>query len=177
MKRAMLLIALFCAAALAGHVFVLNAVPRIIMNKAMTKMQARGVPVHGFALSARTTPETQTVVRPSPDLAYSICLYDLKAGGPLTIYAAPYDGYASVSFFDARTNNFASVRVGAGDEAAGAKLTLHRKAQDLIKSPGRQIISPSRKGIILIRRLAPTQAEYDKVVEISKNDRCEPAKD
>ena len=44
-------------------------------------------------------------MRPSPDLAYSACVYDLSAG-PIRVTAAAWDDYMSVSAFAANSDNF-----------------------------------------------------------------------
>ncbi|MGB0907012.1 MAG: DUF1254 domain-containing protein [Maricaulaceae bacterium] len=176
MRRFILLVVIFVLAAILGHFVVLRLVPSVIMNKAMEQMEARGVTLHSFTLAPRTTPQTQTVVRPSPDLAYSICLFDLSVGQSLRVKTGLYDDYASVSFFDARTNNFASVRVGAGlDPAQGSDILLHaagKPALSVSEFAGPQFNAPSQRGLILIRRLAPTQALFKNVAEIASADMC-----
>ena len=178
MRRIFLSIVTVPVAAFIGHIAVLNLVPTVIMSKAMTAMEARGVATHGFTLSPRLTPQTQTVVRPSPDLAYSICLFDLSKGGVLHVAAAPYDKYASISFFDAKTNNFETLRVGKGEAGAGRTAYLYPP-----KTPESDIMiyenmafgvsAPTSRGIILIRRLAPAQSDYEEVAKVSAQDRCE----
>ncbi|HRK67250.1 MAG TPA: hypothetical protein PKY73_06825, partial [Hyphomonas sp.] len=54
----------------AAHFLTLNALPGRIMSKAREAMVERGLPLHHWQMSPRVTPETQTIVRPSPDLAY-----------------------------------------------------------------------------------------------------------
>ena len=54
----------------------------------------------------RPDENSRGVVRPSPDLLYSACPFDLSKG-PLKITAhVPHSTYWSVSGFDAATNNF-----------------------------------------------------------------------
>lgn len=167
----------FVAALFVGHQLVLDKTPGFIMKKAMTVMKENGAQLHSFTLSARTTPQSQTVVRPSPDLAYSICPFDLSGGQSLLVQAGAYSNYGSVSFFDARTNNFATVRIGP-EQTPGARfgVKLHppgkRAADDNFAGP--QIEAPSAKGLILIRRLAPSQAAYDEVAKIAVGDSCGP---
>ncbi|MCI4645561.1 MAG: DUF1254 domain-containing protein, partial [Hyphomonadaceae bacterium] len=106
---------LFLASACAAFAFTLHKMPGLIMSRAMVKMEASGIALHDFTLAPRMTPQTQTVVRPSPDLAYSICLFEFGADlTELDIRIAAYDGMSSVSFFDAKTNNFAVHRVPEG---------------------------------------------------------------
>lgn len=170
MKRFSLALFILVISAVAGHFAVLHLVPSVIMNKTMKAMQARGIGMHDFTLSPRFTPQTQTVVRPSPDLAYSICLYDLSDGGVLRVVAAPSDDYASVSFFDSNTNNFATVRVGAGEARAGEEILLYGPDA---KNETPSIISPTPRGIILIRRLAPNLEAYETVKNLSGGDICQ----
>lgn len=149
----------------AAHLITVQAAPAFIMGRAMDAMEQRGVPLHAFSLSPRTTPLTQTVVRPSPDLAYSVCRYDFdQLDGPLTVRMAAWDNYSSVSFFDGETNNFLTVR---GDGKM-REVVLHGPAP--VTSQAHR--SPTAKGLILIRRLAPTQADYDRVTGVSASDLC-----
>lgn len=166
--RAFITLLVLLASIAAGHAAVLFLAPGLIMGKAMEAMEKRGMPTHGFRLVDRMTPETQTVVRPSPDLAYSVCLFDFGAsnGKALGVAAAPWSDYSSVSFFDAQTNNFATLR-GNGDGIDAVLLPPGASTQ------ADALISPSDKGIILIRRLAPTQGAYREVAAIAVEDRCQ----
>lgn len=168
MRRRLRPLVLGALAAGAAHLFILQAAPGFIMGRAMDAMEQRGVPLHAFALAPRTTPQSQTVVRPSPDLAYSICRYDFdRLDGPLTVRMEAWDNYSSLSLFDAQTNNFLTVR---GD-GQSRELVLHGPDS---RAPG-AVVSPTGKGLILIRRLAPASADYDRVTGVSASDRCTPA--
>lgn len=166
----------FFLAFLAGHLTVLHRTPDVIMNKTMQTMQERGILLNQFVLSPRMTPQTQTVVRPSPDLAYSICMFDLKRGQSIIVNAIPYGVYTSVSFFDAQTNNFSTVRIDANSNpVTGSKIILHAPGGTRTpnKDLGRHHVeAPTMSGLMLIRRLAPTRMDYDKVAKLSANDSC-----
>ena len=81
------------ATALAGVIGYFGAtalIPGFIMGKATEGMAKRGgynVMAHG----ALSTPENQPIVRPSPDLAYSSCPFDL-GGGPVEVNVVPVPG-------------------------------------------------------------------------------------
>lgn len=176
MKRFMLATLIFVIMGLIGHFATLHMTPGVIMSKAMKQIEARGVALHRFSLLPRTTPKTQTVVRPSPDLAYSICRFDLSGDEVLVVRAGLYDNYTSVSFFDMHTNNFATVRVGAGDNpASGSEILLRGPGGAKLEHAayvGPQFESPTQRGLILIRRVAPTVAAYEKVISIASDDSC-----
>ena len=68
----------------ASYQYVLKGLPSAIMEEAVERLDSRGIARNQFVLSPRMTPQTQTIVRPAPDLAYSVCLVDL-AGGPVRV--------------------------------------------------------------------------------------------
>ena len=165
MKRLIGPFALCIALGIVTHTAIVHYAPSFIMDRAMAMLGKRGTPLHGFNLAPQMRPETQSVVRPSPDLAYSACRFDFRqAPHGLRVTMAAYEGYSSLSFFDADTNNFLTVR---GEGQQREVTLLPPSASDQTKA------APSTKGVILIRRLAPTDEDYAKVVEVSAGDRCE----
>ncbi len=152
--------------AAAAHAITLHFAPAVIMDRAMTALAARGVALHAFTTPQRVTPQTQNVVRSSPDLYYALCRYDL--GNPATRVAltmAGWPGYQSLSFFDARTDNFATLR-GTGKAVS---VTLLPPG-----SPPQQdaVVSPTAKGVILIRRLAPSAEDFAAAAQAGAGDQC-----
>jgi len=157
------------AFAIASHIMVLYSAPNFIMDRAMQMLEKRGVKVHQFKLGKRLTPQTQSVVRASPDLTYSSCLFDLnQAPDGIMVRMAQTSGYASLAFFDTATNNFKTIR-GNG---APVEIKLTRNAN--IGSGSQTLVSPTAKGIIIIRRLAPTADLYSQVAKVAVNDSCAP---
>ncbi len=172
MKRLIGPLALSVILGIASHFAILNYAPSVIMDRAYTMLGERGTAVHAFNLAPRMTPQTQSVVRPSPDLAYSACRFDLsEAPNGVRVKMGSYDGYSSLSFFDAQTNNFRTIR-GNG-EARETRLLPANSAGNGAENGADVTRAPSQKGIILIRRLAPSDAEYAKVAEASAGDLCE----
>ena len=152
-----------------AHYAVLHFAPSLIMSRAMDLIAQRGAQLHQFQIGQRTTPETQTVVRPSPDLAYSACLSDLsQAPDGLVVTLAATPGYSSLSFFDSDTNNFQKVR-GNGQTQQVRLLPPGMASTD------DAMTSPTEEGVILARRLAPSQEEFDAAAAIAAKDSCAPA--
>lgn len=140
-----LLAALVAALAYVGALW---ATPHVIMAKAMEKLGAGRI--NTMQHQGLPNAESRFVVRPSPDLAYSICVFDL-AQGPVAIDAfVPPQRYWSLSVFDANTDNIFSVN----DRAASGRyaLTLSKDGA------GGSLAVPGGKGIALIRILV-TDAE------------------
>ena len=154
------------ACALGSHALTLYLAPGFIMDRAMQVLEQRGVGLHAFTTPLRITPQTQQVVRSSPDLYYALCRYDL--GDPaarLAVRMGVWPDYQSLAFFDARTDNFATLR-GTGRQIA-VRLLPPGSAPE-----AGAIVSPSAQGVILIRRLAPTAERFAAAAEAGKADAC-----
>ncbi|WP_298166058.1 DUF1254 domain-containing protein [Novosphingobium sp.] len=103
MIRRLASLAVVVAAALGSYYGTLATAPYGLMWLAEAKLAKSG-PVNHFTHTPPVRAERQFVVRPSPDLLYSVCPYDLTAG-PLEVTAVPVPGrYSSISVFDARTD-------------------------------------------------------------------------
>ncbi|KEO90094.1 hypothetical protein EH31_08355 [Erythrobacter longus] len=161
--------ALAAVTGIAAHFATLALAPNVIMDQALFMLAKRNIALHSFTNPERITPQTQVVVCSSPDLFYALCRYDLtQPGSAVRVTMGDWPGYQSLSFFDASTNNFATVR---GQGVARTK-TLLPPDMAGSKKEG-EIVSPSERGVVLIRRLAPTQELFDQALEAAKNDRCE----
>ncbi len=153
------LVMLIIAAAVT-HLLVLKASPSFVMSKARSAFQEGGMSLNHWVGSPRITPQTQTVVRPSPDLAYAICLFDVS-DGPVSISAPAWDEYGSLSIFDEQTNNIYVTSLKASD-AAPTRILV---AKNRYSEPGGQangvpIVMIGGEGLALVRRLAPTAEAY-----------------
>jgi len=131
------------------HVASVMATPHVIMQVTMRAIGQGGVNVMRFG--KRPTAESRGVVRPSPDLLYASCVYDLS-NGPVRVTASGMpDTYWSVSLFDADTNNFyvlndRQAKTGAVD------FTIVPPDQD--RQPvGTVVRAPTRRGLVLFRTL------------------------
>lgn len=171
MKRWFGPLAVLLATAVGTHALALYLAPSVIMDRAMAALEERGVALHAFTTPQRVTPQSQTVVRSSPDLYYALCRYDLSdPGARLAVAMGDWPDYQSLSFFDARTDNFAVLR-GTGRGVAVRLLPPGSAPED------GAIVSPTKRGVILIRRLAPTAERFAAAAEAGKADACrlEPA--
>ncbi|MEO1731911.1 MAG: DUF1254 domain-containing protein [Pseudomonadota bacterium] len=162
-------LAVFIITAVGAHWATLAYAPSVIMDRALATLKDRGVAEHAFTSPVRISPQTQVVVRSSPDMFYSLCRYDLsETGSSLSITMNEWSMYQSLTFFDAETNNYLTLRgtgktisqtlYGPGTLGEGTKFGEY---------------SPTKRGVILIRRLAPTPELFEAASEIGKGDRCE----
>lgn len=131
-------------------------IPYGLMEGAIRKLSGSGG-VNHMAYGNLANPKRQPVVRPSPDLAYSSCPFDLSAG-PLEIQVAPVAGrYSSLSIFDAATD----VIFVRNDVEAGGKpyrLIVAREGQAV--PAGAEVVRTHHdRGIALIRLLLEDPGE------------------
>lgn len=159
---------IFLAAAALGFAGLIWASPRLIMHVAISRV-ADGR-FNEIRHTPRVTEKSRAIVRPSPDLAYSACAFDLSAG-PVRITAAPWGQYWSLSLYGANTDNF-----WVGNDRAfpqGANILLVAKGQTPTPSTIETIVeSPSARGIALIRRLAPRKDDFAAVEQVRSGDMC-----
>ncbi len=168
------LIAMFVGPALALHFLFLFSIPGFIMARVNAVMDAEGLPYNQFIVSERSTPQNQPVVRPSPDLAYSMCRFDVSSE-PVLVKGAKWDSYGSIAVFDSRTNNVFASSLDENSGEPGAvilKLNSQSTANSAIDAQIPVVTVSNPQGVVLIRRLAPTQEEFDRSRELGVADIC-----
>jgi uncharacterized membrane protein len=154
-------------AAIVAHFTVIHATPRVLMGAAFDRLGAAGA--NSWRMADRVTPLSRTIVRPSPDFAYSACAYDLSRG-PLRLRTAPWHGYWSLSLYAANSDNY--FVIDDREARGGADIVLVRRGRAAAEDAVRVVQSPTTRGIALIRRLAPTSDEYNRAREVARNDVC-----
>ncbi len=146
--------------AIVHYAFVL-AYPYLVMSVAIrrgTKMLGKNSITH----KPKPTAEFRDVVRPSPDLIYSGCVFDVSEA-PLRIQATLPGTYMSLSLYGNNTDNF----FGINDlEIDGTRLELLLIGpKSLVVGDGSIPIvrAPSNRGIMLFRYFVSDGAEAEKV--------------
>jgi len=158
----------FVAAVLAHLAFV-YAAPRVMMGVAFNRLSNDGALVNAWRVSDRVTPDSRTIVRPSPDFAYSACAYDVSRGS-VTIQVTPWDSYWSLSLYAGSSDNY--YVIDDREARNGASITLIRRGRTPPEDVGVVVESPSNRGIALIRRLAPSPSEYEAAADVARSDVC-----
>jgi uncharacterized membrane protein len=169
-------IATFIIGFAAAHAVVLNALPGQIMSKARERMTGSGIPVHQWQMSPRVTPQTQTIVRPSPDLAYAICVIDVT-DGPVRLTVPTWPEYGSVSIFDASTDNVyaGSLDARLPDSPGTRTIIVALEGQTVEAAEGVDVVTVKKpEALALIRRLAPSQGLYDAAAALVPVSTCGP---
>jgi uncharacterized membrane protein len=148
------------AIAVIVHLTTVFFLPHIIMSRVLTQM-ARNGGYNTLRHGARATADARGVVRPSPDLLYSSCPYDLSKGPLLVEARVPQETYWSVSLFDSETNNFF---VRNDRQARGTEMRLLIVPGDQDRTPVAQgatlVHSPTQRGLVLFRTLINDEANF-----------------
>lgn len=147
----------------------LVATPYALMYGALKKIGERGQ-TNRFAFSAMSTADNQPIVRPSPDLSYSTCVFDLSKGPVLVDVAPVPDRYWSVSIFDARTD-VAAVRSDRDTDGKPARLALMKSGQ-IVPQDYEPVVLRYDRGLALIRILLANPDEFPTIDAIRRKSTC-----
>ncbi|MDJ0920235.1 MAG: DUF1254 domain-containing protein [Henriciella sp.] len=157
--------------AVVTHYFVLTSIPGFIMTKAHETFEAQGLPVNTWVASPRQTPQTQRIVRPSPDLSYAVCRFNTE-DGPVRISAPIWDGYGSLSIFNDQTDN---IFVGGLSQGSGFEGVVAAGPDGPSVGPnGEPVVQIEGWGVALIRRLAPSEDRHVQAAGLVSGAVCEP---
>ena len=138
-----------------GQYVLAMFVPTVIMETLYRKAGA----VNGFnqlVLSPIPDETSRGVVRPSPDLFYAICVYNLE-DGPLTVEAPVPKRYWSMQFYQMNTDNFAGITNQRDEQSrvgSTVRVTLISADDNPADYEGELIQSPTERGVMLLRASA-----------------------
>lgn len=166
---------LLVAAAVHGATLLL--LPRVIMLRTMAGTTKLVGAAYTIAHAPRATWRSRSVVRPSPDLLYSICVYDLGAAGGavrVSTHGIP-QSYWSVSVFDADTNNYFALN-DEQSTTGEANFVLMPQASTAEASRLPIVGAPTSRGIVLFRTLVSDEAHLAQIDAARHNAVCEPYK-
>jgi uncharacterized membrane protein len=156
-------------AGVAHHVTLVQT-PRMLMRLATWRVAKAGG-TNTMLQTPLATADSRAIVRPSPDLAYSSCPFDLSKG-PVLIDVAPVPApYWSLSVFDPRTDvAFVRNNVQAGGNPIRIALIGDSGGQ---APPGYEPV-PVRgsSGIALVRILVDDRARFPQIDAARQASRC-----
>ena len=155
--------------ALVAYQATLRRTPDVLMAAAERRLAKVGG-VNAVAHAPLATDASRAVVRPSPDLAYSTCVFDLSKG-PVTVDVAPVPArYWSLSVFDARTD-VAFVRNNV--EAQGQPIRVALVTPGQAAPAGYQPVTVSGgHGVALVRVLVDDRAQFAAIDAARRLSRC-----
>ncbi len=140
-----------------------------LMEGAIRRISAKTA-LNTMAYGNLASPANQPIVRPSPDLAYSTCPFNLSTG-PLLINVVPVAGrYSSLSVFDGRTDVvFVRNDVQAGGKPYKVVIAL---AEQRVPTGVETVRVKYSRGIALVRLLLADPGEIAQLDAVRRQSNC-----
>lgn len=154
------------------HVITVFSLPVLIMGRAESRFLKIGG-VNAAIHAPRVNSESRAIVRPSPDLLYSVCVYDLTSG-PIKVSSPVPNSYWSLSIYNKNTDNFFVLNDGqaGGDSVEFLLIGPETKAKNPENLP--LIDAPGNNGIVLMRSLIGDESAFAHLNALRKKAACEP---
>lgn len=161
--------------AVVTHAATVWLLPRVVMTVASEGMaEGSGAGFNHAVFPPRADENARTIVRPSPDLLYAGCAFDV-ADGPIRIRATvPPDTYWSLSMFAANTDNFFVVN-DRGVPSGAVDLVLAAAGSAVSVPQGATLVeAPSARGIVLTRTLIASEQRVAELDQARRRFSCVP---
>ena len=171
MRRWALPLLLGLILAVAGYTVMMMQFPRILMSFA-TQRVSKGAGYNAMFATPMATDKARAIVRPSPDLAYSSCPFDVSSG-PVLVDVEPVPApYWSLSVFDGRTD-VAFVRNNIEANGQPIRIAIALAGQPV--PDGMQAVRvKDATGIALIRILVQDRTQFPAIDAARKKSSCKP---
>lgn len=154
--------------AVAYQVAVFSA-PGVLMRGAVGRLAGAGG-MNAMLFAPLATDKARAIVRPSPDLAYASCPFDVSTG-PVLVDAAPVPSpYWSLSVFDAQTD-VAFVRNNVQSNGQPIRIAILRAG---MAAPAGYEPVPVKgdRGVALIRVLVVDRANFAPLDAARRGSKC-----
>jgi uncharacterized membrane protein len=152
------------------HIALVSYIPYKAMDTVMN-VRFKDLPRNTLIPSPPTTEQSRNVVRPSPDILYSICMYDVSQK-PLLFTCTLPEGYWSASFYADNTDNFYVIN----DRQAKSKMVeilLVGKNTPVPDAGGAIVVkAQGDKGLALIRMIVPDERSLPGLLELQIKASC-----
>ena len=136
------------------HVAIVKLIPIAITSTFMSRVVGQ-FGVNRILANPLPTDKARAVVKPSPDLLYATCIYDVSAG-PVRVSITPPSTYWSLSLFERNSDNFfklsaADVKGGSAELIVGQSADADRAKAAFPSSVF--VAAPGSRGVMLARLL------------------------
>ena len=159
------------------HLLIVWLIPRAITAVFLRRTAAQAG-YNQVILPPLPTEKSRDVVKPSPDLLYAVCIFDISAG-PVRISARPSPGYWSMALYARNSDNFFHLN---DLEVKGGRVELilsdaSRAAELKARYPDAIVVNPaSTVGLMLTRSLVLDPDNIKSVIEARSSTDCAPLK-
>ena len=157
-----------------AHVAYIKATPYVVMRVAMARIAEQAGGINKPMSTLPPTHRSRSIVKPSPDLVYTSCVFDISAG-PVLVSGTPSPDYWSVALYAANSDNFHVVNDRQAVASKVAFIIADDKRRPAIPAQHRLlpvVESPTDKGIVLFRYLALDSAGLARAQAAQKTAVC-----
>lgn len=157
------------------HVLIVWLVPFAITSVFMSRVAAQAG-YNRILTPPLPTDTARQIVKPSPDLLYALCVYDVS-GGMVRITAKPPASYWSLSLYDRNTDNYFKINAAAvkGDTVDLILGAAPDAGAAAARFPAATYVrTPRATGVMLARMLVLDPASAAAALETQKTIRCAP---
>jgi uncharacterized membrane protein len=160
------------AAAALIHWAVVAYTPSVIMWRVMALM---GKDSNTIAHTERPTAASRRIVKPSPDLLYSACVYDVSRRPLKVTTAAPQNTYWSVALYASNTDNFFTLNDRQANGQPATILIIGQGQTIPPQAEGTTVVSaPTSRGVVLFRTLINDETRLAEIDEQRRAAKCDP---
>ncbi len=159
------------AVAVLSHWVTLYYVPYYAMGRAM-EGPSTAVGWNKELATKRATAESRAIVRPSPDLLYTICAYDLSQGQLHVSAPVPKGTYWSVALYSDNTDNFFVVNDKQAGPLGFVDFVVYFDGTRPPLEDIPKIKAPTKKGLVLFRTLVNDEAKIAELEAARKETKC-----
>jgi uncharacterized membrane protein len=164
----------FVAIATIAHFVFHIGSPYLIMTRAMSGIVQRAGGFNTPLSTGLPNAASRSIVKPSPDLLYTACAFDVREG-PVLVGGTPSQAYWSMAFYASNTDNFFVIndRQAQGTPAFVVIATARMRDRIPAEQKSLEVVEPpSDKGIVLFRYLVLDPQDLAKAQVAQKTAVC-----
>lgn len=151
----------FVTIATIAHFAFHIGLPYLIMSRAINGIAKKAGGFNAPMSTSLPDASSRDIVKPSPDLLYTACAFDIT-DGPILVGGTPSQEYWSMALYASNTDNFFVIndRQAQGGPAFIVIATLRMRDRIPVQHKSLKVVEPpSNKGIVLFRYLVLDQEE------------------
>lgn len=172
MKRALTWLTLILILAAILHTVIFVATPYVIMRVTLNRLAELVGGYNLIGVPLKTDATTRLVVRPSPDLAYAACIFDVSRA-PVRITAPKSKFYSSLALIGDNSDNFFVVNDRQVSTRFDVVVIAANAPAPNLPADATLVRAPSTQGLALVRYFIPSDAEFAEVDQLRHTATCE----
>jgi uncharacterized membrane protein len=162
---------LAAAVGVASHLVTLYLIPYTAMSVVMSNTTEQ-VGWNAAVSPPRPNAQSRGIPRPSPDLLYSLCAYDIGEAPVHVTAPVPTETYWSVALYANNTDNFFVVNDRQSGPLGLVDFVIYADGTKPPAGDLPKIKSPSKTGLVLFRTLISNESKLAELEALRKETKC-----